>query len=92
MALDRCFWTDPAGGNNRPSERQPSKPAAISTAIVSLQHIRMFVALALGDPCGTQFVPGPPPILGSPENFAAFTKSEHDKFARLIKAAGIQPE
>ncbi len=35
---------------------------------------------------------GAEPIASTPENFAAFTKSEHDKFARLIKAAGIQPE
>lgn len=32
------------------------------------------------------------PIASTPEEFAAFTKSEHDKFAKLIKAAGIQPE
>ena len=35
---------------------------------------------------------GAEPIASSPEDFAAFTKSEHDKYARLIKAAGIQPE
>ncbi|MEK6244778.1 MAG: hypothetical protein AABM33_09785 [Pseudomonadota bacterium] len=28
---------------------------------------------------------------GTPEEFAAYTRSEHEKFARLIKAAGIQP-
>jgi tripartite-type tricarboxylate transporter receptor subunit TctC len=35
---------------------------------------------------------GAEPIASTPEEFAAFTKSEHDKFAKLIKAAGIQPE
>ena len=35
---------------------------------------------------------GAEPIASTPEEFAAFTKSEHDKFARLVKAAGIQPE
>jgi tripartite-type tricarboxylate transporter receptor subunit TctC len=35
---------------------------------------------------------GAEPIASTPENFAAFTKAEHDKFAKLIKAAGIQPE
>ena len=35
---------------------------------------------------------GAEPIASSPEDFAAFTKFEHDKYARLIKAAGIQPE
>ncbi len=31
-------------------------------------------------------------IASTPEDFAAFTKAESDKFAKLIKAAGIQPE
>jgi tripartite-type tricarboxylate transporter receptor subunit TctC len=35
---------------------------------------------------------GAEPIASTPEEFAAFTRSEHDKFAKLIKAAGIQPE
>jgi tripartite-type tricarboxylate transporter receptor subunit TctC len=35
---------------------------------------------------------GAEPVASSPEDFAAFTRSEHDKFARLIKQAGIQAE
>ena len=35
---------------------------------------------------------GAEPIASTPDEFAAFTKSEHDKFAKLLKAAGIQPE
>jgi tripartite-type tricarboxylate transporter receptor subunit TctC len=35
---------------------------------------------------------GAEPIASTPEDFGAFTRAEHDKFARLIKAAGIQPE
>ena len=31
-------------------------------------------------------------IASTPEEFAAFTKAEHDKFAKLVKATGIQPE
>lgn len=31
-------------------------------------------------------------IASTPEEFAAFTRAESDKFAKLIKAAGIQPE
>jgi tripartite-type tricarboxylate transporter receptor subunit TctC len=31
-------------------------------------------------------------IASTPEEFAAYTKAEHDKFAALIKAAGIKPE
>ena len=35
---------------------------------------------------------GAEPIASTPEDFAAFTKAESEKFAKLIKAAGIQPE
>ena len=35
---------------------------------------------------------GAEPIASSPENFAAFTRAEHDKFAKLVKAAGIRRE
>jgi len=35
---------------------------------------------------------GAEPIASTPEEFAAFTKSESEKFAKLVKAAGIQPE
>ena len=35
---------------------------------------------------------GAEPIASTPEEFAAYTRSEHEKFARLVKAAGIQPE
>jgi tripartite-type tricarboxylate transporter receptor subunit TctC len=31
-------------------------------------------------------------VASTPEEFAAFTRAERDKFARLVKAAGIQPE
>jgi tripartite-type tricarboxylate transporter receptor subunit TctC len=35
---------------------------------------------------------GAEPIASTPDEFAAYTRSEHEKFARLVKAAGIQPE
>jgi tripartite-type tricarboxylate transporter receptor subunit TctC len=28
----------------------------------------------------------------SPEEFAKFVRSEHDEYARVIKAAGIKPQ
>jgi tripartite-type tricarboxylate transporter receptor subunit TctC len=31
-------------------------------------------------------------VASTPEEFAAFTRAEYEKFARLVKAAGIQPE
>lgn len=35
---------------------------------------------------------GAEPIANTPEEFAVFTRSEHDKYAKLVKAAGIAPE
>ena len=35
---------------------------------------------------------GAEPIASNPEDFSAYTKAEHDKFAKLVKAANIQPE
>jgi tripartite-type tricarboxylate transporter receptor subunit TctC len=31
-------------------------------------------------------------VASTPEEFAAFTRAEYEKFARIVKAAGIQPE
>jgi tripartite-type tricarboxylate transporter receptor subunit TctC len=31
-------------------------------------------------------------VASTPEEFAAFTRAEYEKFAKLVKAAGIQPE
>jgi hypothetical protein len=31
-------------------------------------------------------------VASTPEEFAAFTRLEHQKFAKLVKAANIQPE
>jgi tripartite-type tricarboxylate transporter receptor subunit TctC len=31
-------------------------------------------------------------VASTPDEFAAFTRAEHDKFAKLVKAANIQPE
>jgi tripartite-type tricarboxylate transporter receptor subunit TctC len=35
---------------------------------------------------------GAEPIASTPDDFAAFTRAEHDKFAKLVRQAGIQPE
>jgi tripartite-type tricarboxylate transporter receptor subunit TctC len=35
---------------------------------------------------------GADPVASSPEEFAAFTRAEHEKFAKIVKQAGIQPE
>jgi tripartite-type tricarboxylate transporter receptor subunit TctC len=31
-------------------------------------------------------------VASTPDEFAAFTRAEHEKFAKLVKAANIQPE
>jgi tripartite-type tricarboxylate transporter receptor subunit TctC len=31
-------------------------------------------------------------VASTPEEFAKFTQAEHDKFAKLIKAAGIKQD
>jgi tripartite-type tricarboxylate transporter receptor subunit TctC len=31
-------------------------------------------------------------VASTPEEFAAFTRAEYEKFGRIVKAAGIQPE
>ena len=53
------------------------------------QEISRIVRLADMQERLNQF--GAEPIASMPEDFAAFTKAENDKFAKLIKAAGIQP-
>ncbi len=35
---------------------------------------------------------GAEPIASSPEEFAVFTRAEYEKYAKLVKQAGIQPE
>ena len=54
------------------------------------QEISRVVGLADTQERLSQF--GAEPIASSPEDFAAYTKAEHDKFAKLVKTAGIQPE
>jgi tripartite-type tricarboxylate transporter receptor subunit TctC len=54
------------------------------------QEISRVVGLADTQERLSQF--GAEPIASSPEDFAAYTKAEHDKFAKLVKSAGIQPE
>ena len=31
-------------------------------------------------------------VASTPQEFAAFTRAEYEKFSRLVKAANIQPE
>jgi tripartite-type tricarboxylate transporter receptor subunit TctC len=54
------------------------------------QEIARIVRLADMQDRLNQF--GAEPIASSPEEFAAFTRAEHDKFARLVRQAAIQPE
>ena len=54
------------------------------------QEISRIVRLADTQERLSQF--GAEPIASTSDDFAAYTKAEHDKYAKLVKAAGIQPE
>ena len=68
-------------------------PAGTPKPIVDRLHAEMVKALAMPDlqaafaKQGMQVAPS-----ASPEAFAQFMKSEHDRLGELIKRAGIQPE
>jgi tripartite-type tricarboxylate transporter receptor subunit TctC len=54
------------------------------------QEISRLVRLADTQERLNQF--GAEAIASTPEDFAAYTKAEHDKYAKLVRSAGIQPE
>ena len=67
----------------------PAKmPAAVKTRLAN--EVARILALPDMREKLNQF--GAEAIASTPEDFAAFTKAEHDKFAKLVKAAGIQAE
>jgi hypothetical protein len=60
--------------NPQPRARQPSVCSIFACSS----------PLPLGDPRGTQFVPGPPPELGSPENLTASPESHGRRIIRRV--------
>jgi tripartite-type tricarboxylate transporter receptor subunit TctC len=67
-------------------------PAGTSREIVARLHAEIVRALKHSDVRGRLAADGADPVGSTPEEFAAFIKAEIDKWARVARAAGIQPE
>ncbi len=67
-------------------------PAGTSREIVARLHAEIVRALKHSDVKDRLAADGAEPVGSSPEEFAAFIKSEIDKWARVARAAGIHPE
>jgi len=67
-------------------------PAGTPREIVARLHAEIVRALKHTEVQGRLAADGAEPVGSTPEEFAAFIKSEIDKWARVARAAGIQPE
>jgi tripartite-type tricarboxylate transporter receptor subunit TctC len=67
-------------------------PAATPREIVSRLHGETVRALQAGDVRSRLSADGADPVGSTPEEFAAFIRSETTKWAKVVKEAGIQPE
>jgi tripartite-type tricarboxylate transporter receptor subunit TctC len=67
-------------------------PAGTSRDIVARLNAEIVRALKHSDVKDRLAADGAEPVGSSPEEFAAFIKSEIDKWARVARAAGIHPE
>jgi tripartite-type tricarboxylate transporter receptor subunit TctC len=67
-------------------------PAGTSRAIVARLHDEIVRALRTPDVLQRLAADGAEPVGSSPEEFAAFIKTEMVKWAKVASAAGIQPE
>ena len=67
-------------------------PAGTPREIVARLNVEIVRALRLPDVKQRLAADGAEPVGSSPEEFAAFIKSEIEKWARVAKAAGIHPE
>ena len=67
-------------------------PAGTQREIVARLHDEIARALRDAEVGKRLAADGAEPVGSSPEEFAAFIKSESEKWARVAKAAGIQPE
>ncbi len=67
-------------------------PAGTPRGIVAKLHVEMVRALRLPDVRERLAADGAEPVGSTPEEFAAFIKSEIEKWARVATAAGIRPE
>jgi tripartite-type tricarboxylate transporter receptor subunit TctC len=67
-------------------------PAGTPREIVARLHAEIARALRAPDVRERLAADGAEPVGSSPEEFAAFIKSEIDKWARVASAAGIRAE
>jgi tripartite-type tricarboxylate transporter receptor subunit TctC len=67
-------------------------PAATPREIVSRLHAETVRALQAADVKSRLSADGADPVGSTPEEFAAFLRSETAKWAKVVKQAGIQPE
>ena len=67
-------------------------PAATPKPIVNRLHAELVRALKLPNVRETLLSQSTEPVGNSPQEFAAFMKSEHAKWEKVIKAANIQVE
>ena len=67
-------------------------PAATSREIVTRLHGETVRALQSSEVKNRLAADGADPVGGTPEEFAAFMRSETAKWAKVVKEAGIQPE
>jgi tripartite-type tricarboxylate transporter receptor subunit TctC len=67
-------------------------PAATPREIVEKLHAEFTRALADRDVRDTMLKLGAEPVASRPEEFAAYIRSEAEKYARLIKASGAKAD
>jgi tripartite-type tricarboxylate transporter receptor subunit TctC len=67
-------------------------PAATPKPIVARLHADIVRALKLPDVRDRLLSQSTEPVGNSPQAFAAFMKSEHSKWAKVIKAANVKVE
>jgi tripartite-type tricarboxylate transporter receptor subunit TctC len=67
-------------------------PAGTPREIVERLHVEIAKALRAGDVRERLAADGAEPVGSSPDEFAAFIRAEIAKWAKVAKAAGIQPE
>jgi tripartite-type tricarboxylate transporter receptor subunit TctC len=67
-------------------------PAGTPRPIVSRLHAEIVRVLQSGDVRERLIADGADPLGSTPEEFAAFIRSETVKWAKVVKSAGIQPE
>ena len=67
-------------------------PAGTPRTIIDRVHNTLVTALGNPDVRNALAGQGAEPVGSTPEEFAAFTRSEIDKWIRVVREAGIQPE